>query len=69
MAKGGDFELFRFAHAGMCKLFEETYRVLDPARYLLAYYDADDRLRADASVGRWIEDLDRLIRAGNQDPL
>ena len=102
MAKGGDFELFSFTHAGMCKLFEETYeqfdiRVLDPARdaerrgireagfdtpalvnrqalfdvihahaarYLRAYYDADDQLRADASVGRWIDELDRLIPGG-----
>jgi arachidonate 15-lipoxygenase len=38
MARGGDFEtIFSFTHAGMCKLFEETYlgydiSVLDPAR-------------------------------------
>jgi len=37
MAKGGDFEtIFSFTHAGMCKLFEESYgdydiTVLDPA--------------------------------------
>jgi hypothetical protein len=102
MAKGGDFSLFSFTHAGMCQLFEETYeqfdiRVLDPARdaqrrgireagfdtpalanrqalfdvfhahaarYLRAYYDGDAPLRADASVGRWIEELDRLIPGG-----
>jgi arachidonate 15-lipoxygenase len=38
MAKGGDFEtIFSFTHAGMCKLFEESYEeyditVLHPAR-------------------------------------
>lgn len=38
MAKGGDFEtIFSFSHAGMCKLFEESYEeyditVLHPAR-------------------------------------
>jgi hypothetical protein len=107
MAKGGDFSLFSFTHAGMCKLFEETYeqfdiRVLDPARdaerrgvrdagfstpallnrqaifdvihahaarYLRAYYDADDGLRADGSVGRWIEELDRLVPGGIREQL
>lgn len=102
MAKGGDFELFSYTHAGMCKLFKETYEefditVLDPARdaerrgirgagfdtpalanrqalfdvmhahclrYMRAYYEGDDRIRADAGVGRWIEELDRLLPGG-----
>ena len=49
MAKGGDFETtFSFTHAGMCKLFSDTYEqydltVLDPQR------DAEQRGIADGS--------------------
>jgi hypothetical protein len=50
MAKGGDFETtFSFTHAGMCKLFSDTYEqydvtVLDPQR------DAERRGIADGSL-------------------
>ena len=103
MVKGGDFETtFSFTHAGMCKLFSDTYEqydvtVLDaqrdaerrgiadgsfdtPAlanrldlfnvflahveRYLRAYYDSDDALRADSSFQNWVTELDELVPNG-----
>lgn len=103
MVKGGDFETtFSFTHAGMCKLFGDTYEqydvtVLDPMRdaerrgiangsfdtpalanrldlfnvmfahaerYLRAYYDSDDALRADESFQNWLAELDRLVPNG-----
>lgn len=103
MVKGGDFETtFSFTHAGMCKLFSDTYEqydvtVLDPQRdaerrgiangsfdtpalanrldlsnvfldharrYLRAYYDSDDQLRADEAVQNWLAELDRLVPNG-----
>ena len=103
MAKGGDFETtFSFTHAGMCKLFGDTYEqydvtVLDPLRdaerrdiangsfdtpalanrlelfnvmlahaerYLRAYYDSDEALRADESFQNWLAELDRLVPNG-----
>lgn len=103
MVKGGDFETtFSFTHAGMCKLFADTYdqydvTVLDPQRdaerrgiadgsfdtpalanrselfsvmldhahrYLAAYYNSDEELRADESVQNWLAELDRLVPNG-----
>jgi arachidonate 15-lipoxygenase len=103
MVKGGDFETtFSFTHAGMCKLFADTYEqydvtVLDPRRdaerrgianesldtpalanrldlfnvmldharrYLRAYYDSDDALRADENFQNWLIELDRLVPNG-----
>ena len=103
MVKGGDFETtFSFTHAGMCKLFSDTYdqydmTVLDPQRdaeqrgiadgsfdtpalenrrdlfnvflahahrYLQAYYNSDDDLRADQYFQNWLDELDRLVPNG-----
>jgi hypothetical protein len=33
-------------------------------RYLRAYYDSDERLRADADFRAWVEELDRLVPNG-----
>jgi arachidonate 15-lipoxygenase len=103
MVKGGDFETtFSFTHAGMCKLYADTYEqydvtVLDPKRdaerrgivdgsldtpalanrldlfnvmwdharrYLRAYYDSDEALRADENFENWLVELDRLVPNG-----
>ena len=45
-----------------CELFDVFHR--HALRYLRAYYDTDERLRADADVQNWVVELDALIPNG-----